>query len=43
MSPQGGGGPAAGSTLQFAELLQEGVPRLDTDRYVTTGSHDKSS
>ena len=32
--------PAAGSTLRFAELLQEGAPRLDPASYVTTGSHD---
>ena len=29
--------PAVGSTLQFAELLAEGVPRLDSASYVTTG------
>ena len=29
-----------GSTLQLAELLQEGVTRLDPASYVTTGSHD---
>ena len=31
--------PAVGSTLQFAELLAEGVPLLDPASYVTTGSH----
>ena len=29
-----------GSAQQFAERLQEGVPRLDSASYVTTGSHD---
>ena len=29
-----------GSTLQFAELLADGVPRLDSASYVTTGSHN---
>ena len=38
--PVGESWPAAGSILQFAELLQEGVPRLDPASYVTTGSHD---
>ena len=28
------------STLQFAELLQEGVPRLDPASYMTISSHD---
>ena len=32
--------PAAGSTLQFAEVLQEGAPLLDLASYVTTGSRD---
>ena len=32
--------PAAGSTLQFGELLQEGAPRLDPASYVTTVAHD---
>ena len=40
MSPQGGGWPAARSTLQFAEVLQEGAPLLDLASYVTTGSRD---
>ena len=31
---------AVGSTLQFAELLADGVPRLDSASYVTTGSHN---
>ena len=39
-SQPGGRWPSVGSTLQFAELLQEGVPRLDPASYVTTGSHD---
>ena len=29
-----------GSTLQLAELLQEGVTRLDPASYVTIGFHD---
>lgn len=29
-----------GSTLQFTELLEEGVPRLDPAKYMTTGFHN---
>lgn len=29
-----------GRTLQFAELLEEGFPRLNATTYVTTGSHN---
>ena len=39
-SQSGGRWPGVGSTLQFAELLHEVVPRLDPARYVTNGSHD---
>ena len=35
-----GSWPAVESTLQFAELLAEGVPRLDSASYVTTGSYN---
>ena len=32
--------PAVESTLQFVELLEEGVHRLDSASHVTTGSHN---
>ena len=39
-SQSGGRRPAVESTLQFAELFREGIPRLHPASYVTIGSHD---
>ena len=37
--PVGGEKAAVESTLQFAELFREGIPRLHPASYVTIGSH----